>query len=93
MTTRPRQIDQTAIASLATALVGIVAWPFLGGLAPLLAATLSLVFGFLALSRIKRNGHTGRWLAVAGIVLGAAFYVLLIVTIARDIIDPVKLQP
>ena len=92
MTTRPPQIDQTAVASLATALVGIVAWPFLGGFAPLLAATLSLVFGFLALSRIKRNGHTGRWLAVAGIVLGAAFYVLLIVTIARDIIDPVKLQ-
>ena len=64
MTTRQPRVDQTAIASLATAVVGVIAWPFLGGWAALLAATLSLVFGFLVLSRVKRNGHTGRWLAV-----------------------------
>lgn len=92
MTNRQPRIDQTAIASLATAVVGVIAWPFLGGWVVLLAATLSLVFGFLALSRIKRNGHTGRWLAFVGIGLGAVFYAFLIVTITRDIIDPVQLQ-
>ena len=90
MTAPKPRIDHTAIASLAAAVIGAVAWPFLGGWAALLGATLSLVFGFLALSRSKRNGHAGRCLAVVGFTLGAAFYAFLIVTITRDIIDPVR---
>ena len=89
---RQGRVDPTAIASLTAAVVGLVAWPFLGGLVALLAATVALVLGFLALRRLKRSGHNGRWLAIAGIGLGAAFYLLLIVTIVRDIVDPIRLQ-
>ncbi len=90
MTTAQPRIDQAAIASLATAVVGVIAWPILGGWAALLAATLSLVWGFLALSRINRNGHRGRWAAVAGIGFGAIFYAFLIVVFVKDVMDPVR---
>jgi hypothetical protein len=92
MANRQPRIDRTAIVSLATAVVGVLALPFVGGWVLLLAATLSLVLGFLALSRIKRYGHSGRWLAWGAIGLGAAFYAFLIVTVARDLIDPVHVQ-
>lgn len=90
MNSQKPQLDPVAVASLITALVGVLAWSLLRGLAALLAATLSLVLGFLALFRMKRSGRTGRWLAVAGIGFGVVFYAFLIVTIVRDIIDPVQ---
>lgn len=46
--TKPRAgIDHTAIVSLARAVVGVLAWPFVDGWVLLLVATLSLVLGFL----------------------------------------------
>jgi Domain of unknown function (DUF4190) len=92
MTDPTRRVEPAAIASLATAVVGAIAWPFLGGFVAMVAATIAFVFGLLALHRIKRNGNNGRWLAIVGIGLGAAFYLFFIVTIARDIIDPVQLK-
>ena len=56
MTTAQPRIDQAAIASLATAVVGVIAWPILGGWAALLAATLSLVWGS---SRYPESTATG----------------------------------
>jgi hypothetical protein len=93
MTTPRAQIDWTAMASLVTAVVGVMLGWMVGGWAALLAATLSLVCGFLALSRIKRNGHTGRWAAVVGIGFGAVVYAILIAYVAWDLIDPVELHP
>jgi hypothetical protein len=93
MTISQPRIDQAAVASLVTAVVGVIAWPFLGGLAALLAATISLVLGFLALARIKRTGHTGRWAAIVGIGFGAVFYAILIATVVLDIVNPIKLHP
>jgi hypothetical protein len=49
--------------------------------------------GFLAFSRIKRNGHTGRWAAVVGIGFGAVFYAVLIAYVSLDLINPVELHP
>ncbi|QEN17695.1 DUF4190 domain-containing protein (plasmid) [Mycolicibacterium sp. ELW1] len=92
MTNRQLRIDHTAIVSLTTAVVYVLVWPFVDGWVLLLAATLSLVLGFLALSRIKRYGHSGRWLSLGAISLGAVFYVFFIVTVARDLIDPAQLQ-
>lgn len=57
-----------------------------------MVATLSLVLGFLALFRIKRYRHSGRWLAWGATGVGAVFYAFFIVTVARDPIDPVQLQ-
>ena len=88
MTNRRPRVIHPAIVSLATAVVGDLAWPFVGGWVLLSATTSSLVLGFLALARIKRYGHPGRWLALGAIGLGAAFYAFLIVTAARDLIDP-----
>jgi hypothetical protein len=93
MTTPQPRIDRTAVASMVAAVVGVMVWRIVGGWAALLAATLSLVLGFLALSRIKRNGHTGRWAAFAGIGFGAVFYAILIAYVALDLIDPVELHP
>jgi len=50
MTTPQPRIDQTAVASTVMAVVGAVAWPLVGGWAALLAATVSLALGFVALS-------------------------------------------
>lgn len=88
ITAEPR-IEQTALASMVTAVVGAIAWPVIGGWASLLAATLSLLLGFVALSRIKRYGRTGRWAAVIGIGFGVVIYAILIAYIAWDRIDPV----
>jgi hypothetical protein len=93
MTTRQSRIDPTAMASFVAALVGVIAWRMVGGWASLLAATLSLALGFLALSRINRNGHAGRWAAVVGIGFGVVIYAILIVYVALDLINPVELRP
>jgi hypothetical protein len=93
MTTPHRRIDPAAVASLVTAVIGVIAWPILGGWAALLAATISLVLGFLALARIKRTGNMGRWAAIVGIGFGAVFYAILIATVVLDIVNPIKLHP
>lgn len=51
-----------AITSLVTAILGCTA--FLG-----------LIFGFVALSQIKRNGDRGRGMAIAGIVVSCVWFV------------------
>jgi uncharacterized protein DUF4190 len=61
-----------AVASL---VLGIV---WLCGVGSILA----LIFGFVALGRIKRTGEGGRGLAIAGIVLGSIGAVMLVISIA-----------
>ena len=90
--TPPPRIDQAAVASLVTAIVGVIVCRIVGGWAALLAATLSLVLGFLALSFIRRTERKGRWAAIVGIGFGVVVYGTLIVYIAWDLIDPVKLN-
>ena len=93
MTTPQPRIDQTAVASTVMAVVGAVAWPLVGGWAALLAATVSLALGFVALSRIKRDGLTGRWVAIVGIGFGVMIYAIFMVVVALDLIDPIELHP
>ena len=59
MTTAQARIDQAAIASLATAVVGVIAWPILR-VGRTVGRDAFTRVGFLALSRINRNGHRGR---------------------------------
>ena len=54
-----------AITSFVLGLIGVV--------------LLSLIFGILALRRIKRTGQRGRGLAIAGLVLSAVWVVLFII--------------
>jgi len=56
----------------------------------LLAATLSLVLGFLALSRINRNGDQGRLAAYIGIGYGVLNYVVRAISVVRDLVDPIN---
>lgn len=44
-------------------------------------ALLGIVFGFVALSQIKRNGQNGRGLAIAGIVLSAMWTIIIVLAI------------
>jgi Domain of unknown function (DUF4190) len=57
-----------AVASLVCSLFGWVCL-FIG-------AILGVIFGFVALSQIKRSGQRGRGLAIAGIVIGSILLVL-----------------
>ncbi|MCW2661515.1 MAG: hypothetical protein JWP83_2667 [Mycobacterium sp.] len=57
-----------AIASLVCSLFGWVCL-FIGAL-------LGVIFGFVALSQIKRTGQRGRGMAIAGIVIGSVLLVL-----------------
>lgn len=60
-----------AIAGFILGLLGIVG----------ISAILGIVFGSVALGRIRRTGQPGRGLAIAGIVLGScwlALYLMLI---------------
>jgi Domain of unknown function (DUF4190) len=61
-----------AIAGFILGLLGIIG----------ISAILGIVFGSVALGRIRRTGQSGRGLAIAGIVLGScwlAFWVILVV--------------
>jgi hypothetical protein len=60
-TTRSPGVDGLAIASL---VLGIV-WVWWVG------SILALIFGVISLRRIKRGTHTGKGMAIAGVVLGA----------------------
>ena len=88
---RERRINTMAVASLVVAVVGVVGWRLVGGWSALLAATVALVCGFLALGRGDRYGHRARWAAVFGIMFGAIMYAIFVVAIARDLLDPVRL--
>jgi hypothetical protein len=57
-----------AIASLVCSLFGWICL-FIGAL-------LGVIFGFIALSQIKRTGQRGRGMAIAGIVIGTVLIVL-----------------
>jgi hypothetical protein len=57
-----------AVASLVCSLFGWVCL-FIG-------AFLGVIFGFIALSQIKRSGQRGRGMAIAGIVIGSVLLVL-----------------
>lgn len=81
--------DRMAAAAGVAAAIGAVGWEFLGGLAALAAGTVSLVLGILALRRIRDTARRGRWAAAVGIAFGAVVYAVVLVTIARDLIDPV----
>jgi hypothetical protein len=67
--------DGLAIAGFVLGLLGFVG----------ISAILGIVFGSVALNRIRRSAQGGRGLAIAGIVLGScwiAFWVLIIVVAA-----------
>lgn len=51
-----------AIASLITGLLGL--------------NVLAIIFGFIALSQIKKNGQGGRGMAIAGIIIGFATLII-----------------
>lgn len=65
---QPPGTSAWAVASLVLGLIGGI--------------VLGAIFGFIALSRIKRLGQKGRGLAIAGIVLSACWTGLLIIGIA-----------
>jgi hypothetical protein len=64
----PGNTDGFAIAALMCAIAGL----FTAGVGGLLGIGL----GVVALRRLRRSGDGGRWLAIAGILLGAATVVL-----------------
>jgi hypothetical protein len=64
---QPRGTSGWAVASLVLGLLGGI--------------VLGAVFGFIALSRIKRLGQRGRGMAIAGIVLSSCWTLLLIIGI------------
>lgn len=49
------------------------------GLIPILMGALGIIFGIIALERIRALGHTGRGLAIAGTVLGSLWLVILLI--------------
>jgi hypothetical protein len=51
------------------------------GILPVCAGVLGIVFGCVALSRIKRSGQRGRGLAIAGISCGVAWIVIAITAV------------
>jgi len=57
--------DGFAIAALGCGIAGMI------GVAPIIGAVLGVIFGIVALQRIKETGARGHGLAVAGIVTGA----------------------
>ena len=65
----PRGTNGFAIASFVLGLLGIT----------VIGIVLGVIFGFVALSQIRRTGQQGRGLAIAGIVLSGAWLVLLVV--------------
>ena len=71
--TPPPPEDSTEGFAIASLVLGIV---------PVCAGVLGIVFGCIALSRIKRSGQRGRRLAIAGISCGVAWMVIGIVGLA-----------
>lgn len=67
-----------AIASLITSLVGFLL-TFVGF--GWLISMVGIALGFIALNQIKQTGQSGRGLAIAGIVLGSAMFVISLILV------------
>lgn len=52
------------------------------GIVPICAGIFGVVFGFISLNQIKRTGQNGRGMAIAGIVLGFIWMIVLAVVVA-----------
>jgi hypothetical protein len=52
------------------------------------AVLLSVIFGFVALSQIKRNGQGGRGMAIAGLVISGVWILIIVVAILAAILSP-----
>lgn len=69
-----RRTNGFAIASLVLGILGGV--------------LLSVIFGIIALSQIKSRGQSGRGLAIAGLVISAAYTVLLSIAVVFAVMSP-----
>jgi hypothetical protein len=67
-------MDGMAIAALVAGIAGFTFVPVLGSI-------LGVIFGIIALNKIKQTGYRGRGMAIAGIITGAASLVLGVVAI------------
>ncbi|OAT70607.1 peptidylprolyl isomerase [Mycobacteroides immunogenum] len=52
------------------------------GIVPICAGIFGVIFGFISLSQIKRTGQNGRGLAIAGIVLGFIWMIVIAIIVA-----------
>jgi len=68
-----------AIASLVCSLLG---WMFCG-----VGPFLGVIFGFMALRRIKQSGERGRGLALAGLIIGALVILLELVAVQNGTVS------
>jgi|GEM_PF-1463995 len=64
-----------AIASLICGLAGLL-W-----VTSFIASPLSIIFGFMSLSKIKRTGEGGKGMAIAGIIIGFALIVPAVIAV------------
>ena len=71
-----------AITSVVLSGVGILSWFASIGLIAVPIIVGGLVAGHLALGRIRRAGGGGRWIAVAGLVIGYAGVAIIVCTFA-----------
>ena len=83
----PHQTNSLAVASLVTAITGVVLgiplaiFCYVGWLIPVIAAAM----GGVALNQIKQNGQQGRGMALAGVIIGcvtAGLLVLVMIIVA-----------
>jgi hypothetical protein len=58
-----------------------------------ITAILGIVFGSVALSRIRRTAQEGRGLAIAGIVLGSCWLAVLVLTVIAGVIGATSGPP
>jgi len=68
-------VNGLAIASLVTGVVGLLVFGFILGAA-------AIIFGAIALTKIKTTGQAGRGLALAGLILGIIDIVALLIILA-----------
>lgn len=80
---RSTKTDGFAIASL---VLGLFFW--FPGLA-IITGLLALIFGYVALSRIRQSGTAGRGMAIAGVVLGWVSVVGWVLAIIMEIVSSV----
>ena len=57
------------------------------GIIPVFAGILGIVFGIIALVRIRRSGRRGRGLAIAGIVLGSLWFLGVASAVALGVVN------
>lgn len=72
-------MNRMAIASLVCSVLG---WMFCG-----IGPFLGVLFGFLALRRIKQSGERGRGFAIAGLVLGALLIIFELVSVQNGTVS------